>query len=102
MSPYEAESTVGVEVRILRRQTGIGGPEHAEDEAAGPELGSRPNDPDRNATTPRRGDRLLALRPGGREGRIEHRGDPKPSNDVRGTAHVVALGMREDERREGA
>ena len=92
----------GVQVRVLRDRPLVRGPEHAQAEPSGPVGRARANDVDRYVSIARGAERLLVLRAGRREIRVEHPPDPEPADHVRGASDVVALRMRQDERRQRA
>ena len=89
-----------VEVGILARRPGVGGPERAQDESARPIRRARADGSHGDVVCSCGTNRLLLLGAGRLQVRVEHLADVESAQHVRRTSHVVALWMGEHERRE--
>ncbi len=102
VSPYEAERTAALRFGSSEGRPGSGGQRTRRTRP--PALNSDPVRTTRTGTPRARATAIASSRSGpvAARRRVEHRAHSKLPNDVRGATHVVALGMRQYERREGA
>lgn len=100
--PVAREEHDGEQVRVRSLAARRRRPQHAKAEPAQPEAVSCADLENRNAAILRRGEGVALLLPRHGQTRIEHTLDGEPAQNVRGAADVVALRMRQDDRRQAA